>query len=339
MTGPTARQQAARWLTELDTSERIEALWPEFETWLNASPEHREAYHRAELARCELEILRDEVMSVEEVTQESVLAAVSRLPVASARRRALWIGIPVTAGFVLTLLAVFVVMPAYTKQRAWAHYRTELGQLKHIVLEDGSVVDLDTNTHLRARLSWTHRDLVLEKGQAAFDVRSEWLRPFDVEVNDDIVHATGTQFAVDRRDADTFDTFVQKGAVDIIRLDSAGGTQTEEGVSAGHTATITPGGVHVESDKPSDAARHLAWVDGILDFNDTLEYAVNEFNRYNTRRLVIADHALDERLVTGRYRATDPDAFADALVGSHGISHVSIGTRGSREGEIRLGAH
>lgn len=48
MTSPYIRCEAARWIVELDTAEKIEDLWPQFELWLNEKPEHRAAFLRVE---------------------------------------------------------------------------------------------------------------------------------------------------------------------------------------------------------------------------------------------------------------------------------------------------
>jgi len=81
----TARLQASRWLVELDATDQIETLWPLFEAWLEESPNNRKAYHLAERARCETEVLRTLLHScvaarAEEVTRESLLTMLGMAP-------------------------------------------------------------------------------------------------------------------------------------------------------------------------------------------------------------------------------------------------------------------
>lgn len=66
---------------------------------------------------------------------------------------------------------------------------------------------------------------------------------------------------------------------------------------------------------------------------ETLAQAVSELNRHNhTRRLVIADHAIADVKLSGRFDARDPDSFVAALA-PLGVFSVS-GRR--KDGEIRL---
>jgi ferric-dicitrate binding protein FerR (iron transport regulator) len=39
--------QAMRWLIELQTADRLEDIWDEFDDWFQASPAHRAAYGKA----------------------------------------------------------------------------------------------------------------------------------------------------------------------------------------------------------------------------------------------------------------------------------------------------
>ena len=105
---------------------------------------------------------------------------------------------------------------------------------------------------------------------------------------------------------------------------------------AGEVAQSGPGGIHVEKVNPTAAQRRLAWVDGQLDFDAPLVEAVNEFNRYNQRKLVIDEQRLDAVPVVGRYDAYNPDVFADELRRTHHIEYTSTGTPGSNQGEIHL---
>lgn len=73
----------------------------------------------------------------------------------------------------------------------------------------------------------------------------------------------------------------------------------------------------------------------ILDAEPMVE-AVDEFNRYNQRKLVIDEHRLDAVPVVGRYDAYNPDLFADELRRTHHIEYTSTGTPGSNRGEIHL---
>jgi ferric-dicitrate binding protein FerR (iron transport regulator) len=107
-------------------------------------------------------------------------------------------------------------------------------------------------------------------------------------------------------------------------------------VRAGQVALIGPRGTEVQTASDSEVERRMAWIGGTLDVDETLQRAVQEFNRYNERKLFIDDPTLDALPVTGRFDAHNPDLFAEDLQKSHNIDHTSIGYPGSKAGEIHL---
>ena len=473
MTELAARKaNAIRWMNELDATERIDELWPQFEAWLNESQDNKDAYREAELARCETEKRWKSVVTNDPGTSEALLLALWQRQKPPARPGSAWIpnvipagqelitigheaitdsgagtvadvleqlpqichagpnpvthindrklrsnagqatgtnllgldayattvllngrrlrpsgnavgfqdalkipavaidrieilsgsasaiyGADAVAGVVnfitrnegrrklmllgtviaavaLAGIAVALVLPGSTKE---ARYTTEVGQVKTYTLEDGSVVGMDTDSSMRTRLSLTGRDLVLERGQIFVDVHKEWWRAFDVSVNQYLVHATGTRFAVHRKNDDEFSAAVQQGAVQITAENGSGRRPNPAIVIAGTSATITPRGMRLETNDPADVQADLAWLNGhIVLRNKPLIEAVNEFNRYNRRRLIVDDRSLDQRRIVGLFNTNDPDAFADRLADSHKIAHISIGARGSKSGEIHL---
>jgi ferric-dicitrate binding protein FerR (iron transport regulator) len=46
-----ARVDARRWLIELESTERLDEIWPQFEAWLDEHPDNYEMYLRVERAR------------------------------------------------------------------------------------------------------------------------------------------------------------------------------------------------------------------------------------------------------------------------------------------------
>jgi transmembrane sensor len=64
----------------------------------------------------------------------------------------------------------------------------------------------------------------------------------------------------------------------------------------------------------ADIERTLSWRNGVLTFRDTpLSSAVAEFNRYNTRQIVIDDERVASLQIGGIFRATQPENFVRLL--------------------------
>ena len=65
------------------------------------------------------------------------------------------------------------------------------------------------------------------------------------------------------------------------------------------------------SAKAADIAVATAWTQGKITFRATpLSDVVEEFNRYNTRQLVIADPTLKDTKISGVFSSTDADIAA-----------------------------
>jgi transmembrane sensor len=141
-------------------------------------------------------------------------------------------------------------------------------------------------------------------------------RPFIVEAGNKRVVAVGTKFSV-RREGEAVEVVVTEGKV---RVEDATGSATAEGRDA--PVFLTPGaiaradesGVLVQRKTVPEAETHLSWRVGVLMFREqSLADAVAEFNRYNARKIVIADPAVAALKVEGNFRATNVDAFVRLL--------------------------
>ena len=96
-------------------------------------------------------------------------------------------------------------------------YSTPIGGHEKIVFADGTKVELNTDTVLRARMTTDERTVWLEKGEAFFQVKHDAAHPFMVMVGDRRVTDLGTAFLV-RRDDSRMELAVVQGRV---RFDAA----------------------------------------------------------------------------------------------------------------------
>jgi transmembrane sensor len=83
-------------------------------------------------------------------------------------------------------------------------------------------------------------------------------------------------------------------------------------VSAGEQVTVTPH--EVQKRRKADVTAATAWVEQRLILDATpLSDVADEFNRYNTRKLVIADPALRSVGISGVYSTADPASLVGFL--------------------------
>lgn len=242
------------------------------------------------------------------------------------------------------VLAILGSAAAWYEMARYPMYRTEVGEQRSILLADGSVLELNSLTKVRVEYTPTERDIELVTGQALFEVAKSPGRPFVVFSGPTRVLAVGTQFDVYHDPSRTTVT-VLEGKVAVLeagqdsrslKSEAAAAIAQSEGrrpahspgssavagsardtgtvpvsgptpllLSAGQQATVSAG--MVSSPRRVDAALATAWLERRLVFDSTpLPDAVREFNRYNSRKLIIGDPKLERFLVSGVFSSTSP---------------------------------
>lgn len=322
-TDPQVRQEAFDWHAGLRSPEQIRALWPQFEQWLTECPEHRAAYLWVERISKDARELAMDCESERE--GDGMEGPVSIFGIPLRRREALFgLSMALVVGLVMWVGRTVLMTSGILAE---ADFETERGKQRTVTLADHSVVTLNTNTRLHVRFTLMHRELELLRGQALFQVCRDWFRPFYVHANETAVKATGTQFAMQLKNDGDVETAVAEGEVTVTPRSTAGPAATPAGAAkpilakAGDTVIVTPAGhTDVTHAGNSGVERGLKWREGKIAFDQgSLAQWVEEFNRYNHRTLQVDDNRIAQLLITGEFKATDPDTFARALRATYGI--------------------
>lgn len=234
-------------------------------------------------------------------------------------RRKLAFGIAAGLVAALALTSAWLIWPKD------AVYRTPVGGLETVPLTDGSILTLNTDSAVALRFTSRERRVQLRRGEVFFEVAKDPARPFVVEAGDRRVVAVGTQFAV-RREGDDGDiqVVVTEGTVRMEREGAAPVRAPDDRTNpagsgnvllpAGTIAHASGNGVLLQKTALPAAEESLSWREGVLVFHDmTLAQAAAEFNRYNTRQIVIDNPKVAEMTVAGSFRATNADAFVRLL--------------------------
>jgi len=320
--------QAASWLAKRDAAEEAEI--PEFTAWLAADPRHRAVYLRL-LAAWERTAL------LKRLRPESASIDADLFQPATACNRRSWRPLALAAG--IAALAVGAVTAWWFQtSRAIETYRTQIGGLSRVVLEDGSTVTLNTDTELRVRFTDkdTRREVELVRGEAQFAVAHDTTRPFEVLADGRLVRAVGTAFDVRLDRGESMEVMVTAGRVALLDAVQAPGSLAHElapaTISAGEAALATPKKITVRRVTATDVARRLAWQAGELSFQgETLAEAVTEFNRYNRRKIEVDDPSIAALQIGGNFQALDVESFVAALGRSFGITATT-----EDDGTVRL---
>jgi transmembrane sensor len=219
---------------------------------------------------------------------------------------------------------------------------TARAERREVVLDDGTLVQVDPQTSLRVRFDESTRRVVLTRGRAVFHVarNAEW--PFIVEANDTTIRAVGTAFGVERRGGDVVVVTVAEGKVAVTgagaapaRAVTAAGQKDSNAASAREPVYLTADQQitvrKVQAPAPVrdvSSARELAWAEGRLVFrNDPVAKVIAEFNRYNPVQLSVSDAALAARPISGVFDATKPEAFIAFLQSAASVHVEREGTR------------
>jgi transmembrane sensor len=193
-------------------------------------------------------------------------------------------------------------------------YATAVGEARVIQLADGSKVRLNTDSEIDVSLQRERRTVHFLKGEARFDVAHDPARPFVITARDGALQAVGTVFNLRQR-KDFTELTVIEGKVAV--LDDGTPTAT---VPAGAAAMIRAAAVSVMRLTPEDMERRTAWQQGEIHLEgETLAQAVDEFNRYRTKPLVIGDPDLSSLRMGGMFSARNSQDFVEALKQSFGI--------------------
>jgi transmembrane sensor len=291
-------EQAADWLQRRHFWNWTDGDQSALDAWLGESPAHLVAYLRLEAALGRT----DRLAALRAPEEEQRAAAQSGWMRPVILRIAAVLTILVLAG---SGAAYYLTRP---QERA---YSTPVGGHEVVSFADGSQIELNTNTQLRARMTTQERVVWLDKGEAYFRVKHDAAHPFVVMVGDRRVTDLGTQFVV-RRDPHDLQVAVLQGRVWFDRPDKENLKQSAF-LTPGDVATIQSGRMTLVKKTVHALTGELAWRHGMLVFRHTpLAEAARELNRYNRIKIVIDDTTAAGMTMNGSFPATSISTFTEA---------------------------
>ena len=312
--------EAARWVARLDAEDVTEQTRAEFERWIEADPAHRRAYQAFDVTWLRLDEL--------ETARREEKADVVRRGMTSRRRVAI-AGAALAASVLVAVFGGLAVMRHMDGGGART-YATAVGQNRSVTLDDGSVMELNTNTIVDVDYADERRSILLRKGEAYFTVAKDPRRPFVVTAGDTDVRAVGTAFNVFfERDVEV-EVVVTEGVVDVARRGQDGAIPIEVGqaedlapstlahhavrLKAGQALVLASHGMRLETLPEPVIDKDLAWRDGQLIFEgEPLEKVLEELSRYSETRFIIRDDSIRDKRVGGYFRTDDIESLLVVL--------------------------
>jgi transmembrane sensor len=289
--------QAMDFLINRDLDEWLDADQAALENWLRESLAHRTAYWRLEAVwqrSNRLSALRPQVQQNDR--------ALSR-----PRRRQIFLTAAVA--FLAIGIASFATKHLFSVPRATT-YATRVGEHRNIVLADGSRIELNTDTVLRATVDAQHRSVELLRGEALFQVRHDPAHPFVVFAAENRITDLGTKFLI-REERGGVKVALIEGRARLESIDAQTSMKRIAILTVGDEAMATARKLSVTRKALEELQSELGWQRGVLVFHRaSLVDVANEFNRYNRRKIVIADSGAAMRIISATLPANDAGAFA-----------------------------
>jgi len=331
--------EASEWWVKLRDEDCTDREREMFVDWLRAAPENVSEYLALANVWQDLgevvpnteinEILAE--LSNDNVVPYPNLSEVADRPKASPKQwRQSWFAIAAT-------VALFTVATLLVLQQSGNTLETAVGEQRTVVLEDGSVLTLNTRTRLQYEISTLSRNVVLIEGEALFDVARDINRPFIVTVGPTTVRVLGTSFNIYKTSDSESTITVLEGLVVVnpqsnteLLLRSAGDLLAETG-----DIKLTVGEqLHISSEEtivPKSAVstdKTIEWTSRRLSFENTvLKDVIFEFNRYNVKQLQVEDAELAMLRLNGVFEPNGHETLLDYLRKTENVHIRDIGNR------------
>jgi transmembrane sensor len=294
--------QASQWLARLDAGRATEQ---DLNGWRDADPRHAAAFAEVAHAWTRLDALRD----------------VADKPAPKIDRRA-WL----TGGG--AALAASLAGGAWLGRDILLRDRvvTGVGERRTLALPDGSSVELNTDTEVFWRFDHARRRLWLARGEAALTIAQDHLRPFELFTAQGLARLAAGQFNARLRPAG-LDLIVLAGQAAVETASGHAQAQVVGPADARRVLEITAQRIDVVDTPEARVQSVQAWRRGEIVFEgQALSAAVEEYNRYLTRKLVIGDDRAGRLRLGGRFLTGDPDSFLDALRTTFGLRIIDDGS-------------
>jgi transmembrane sensor len=302
-----AEASAARWLARQEHSDWSEADQNNLNVWLAESAVHMVAYLRLSDAWSRADRL-------------AALRAPMRKTLGAVDRNQSKIIVQIVSIVLLLVGFATFAITSLRNNTPETTYSTPVGGREIIALSDGSQVELNTDTVLQIA-NGNARSVNLVKGEAFFQIKHNAKRPFVVTAFGHRITDLGTKFAVSGVEQHLTVTLVEGRA----RVDTGHASAV---LTPGDVAVVTQNHVSVSRKAPTTLSDKLAWRQGMLVFNRaTLTEVAEQFNRYNSRKIVITDPVAAQLAVMGKFPVNDVDLFGRVAKAVLGVTIVNRGDR------------
>ncbi len=299
--------QAVDWILRIRSENCPETERHAFNTWLEESASHRQAYETVQA--------QWEWMEPFKAMNFPARDAALRYRGKSPRRLFIYSA----AATLLLAMGLTAFMP-----NGWLGiphtYVAEKGDRQTVTLADGSRIELNTESEVRVHFNRWQRSVEIIKGEAFFTVNHDAERPFEVRAGSGRIRDIGTAFEVYIKPQHVI-VAVQEGIVEV----QASGKRE---LTAGQQLAFSNNG-EFQALQAQDVAGLTAWRQGNLVFRDRrLDDVLAEVGRYHDTRIRLQNETLGKLRVSGIFHTAE---LGDTLNAIAAILPVNIDQVGEHE--------
>ncbi|MGZ8171640.1 MULTISPECIES: FecR family protein [Methylobacter] len=297
--------QAVDWLLRIRSENCPETERHAFNTWLEESASHRQAY--------ETVLAQWEWMEPFKAMNFPARDAALRYRGKSPRRLFIYSA----AATLLLAMGLTAFMP-----NGWLGiphtYVAEKGDRQTVTLADGSRIELNTESEVRVHFNRWQRSVEIIKGEAFFTVNHDAERPFEVRAGSGRIRDIGTAFEVYIKPEHVI-VAVQEGIVEV----QASGTRE---LTAGQQLAFSNSG-EFQALQAQDVAGLTAWRQGNLVFrNRRLDDVLAEVGRYHDTRVRLHNETLGKLRVSGTFHTAELNDTLNAIAAILPVNIDHVGT-------------
>jgi len=304
-----AEEQATFWLMEMEEAPLSSKEEAKFKAWLMEDKIHLQAFNDLRKLNNKMASLRQDVLQdtgyQNEALDISVLEAIDQVASHRAQKKKINEKSKLLYRYIASIAAVFFIALGtfWFYPESVITYKTAVGEQETVMLQDGSILTLNTGSEVAVAMTPGIRRLHLVKGEVYFEVAKDKKRPFEVAVQNAYVKAIGTAFNIKQQGKEV-SVLVTEGIVELKHtlpsmLNSApppqltplkAGEQVFFGVSPLKRITLPS----------SELNKQISWREGQIIFDEvSLAEIVQAIQPYIPSKIIIMDEEVGQLVAGG----------------------------------------
>ncbi|MDM3870856.1 FecR family protein [Porticoccus sp. W117] len=295
--------QACAWVVRLRAEKLANSELEQFADWVSKSANHRAAFDQVAEMWGDLGVASK--LPLEQPATESSSTECSKPSWLQQ-----WFSWRAAGAFAATAAIVVALVITLVPSQQLDRYHTAIGESLAITLDDGSQVELNTNSTLEVSYSDEQRWLHLIDGEAYFSVAKDKQRPFVVELDGAQAQAVGTAFNIYKTTDEAAEITVTEGTVQVTHQAQP---SLPKFVEVGQAISFDSKD-GLRNLRAIDSDLVTAWRQSQIVFDNTpLSDVVTTLNRYSKTPIELAATDSAQLPISGTFSTERPLETAQAV--------------------------